>query len=69
MCDSLDFHVVFMVLTMYSGRRGGAAAAVDAGIDRMNIQAVGNWSIDCVDSYYCPKREGVEFTSRLIKEL
>ena len=69
MCDSLDFHVVFIVLTMYSGRRGGAAAAVDAGIDRMNIQAVGNWSSDCVDSYYCPKREGVKFTSRLIKEL
>ena len=69
MCDSLDFHVVFIALTMYSGRRGGATAAVDAGIDRMNIQAVGNWSSDCVDSYYCPKREGVKFTSRLIKEL
>ena len=55
MCDSLDFHVVFIALTMYSGRRGGATAAVDAGIDRMNIQAVGNWSSDCVDSYYCPK--------------
>ena len=68
MCDSLDFHVVFIVLTMYSGRRGGAAAAVDAGIDRMNIQAVGNWSSDCVDSYFCPRRAGVKFTSRLIKE-
>ena len=45
----------FIALTMYSGRRGGARAAVDAGIDRMNIQAVGNWSSDCVDSYYCPK--------------
>ena len=69
MCDSLDFHVVFIALTMYSGRRGGAAAAVVAGIERMNIQAVENWLSDCVDSYYCPKREGVKFTSRLIKEL
>ena len=54
---------------MHSGRRGGATAAVDAGIDRMNIQAVGNWSSDCVDSYFCPRRAGVKFTSRLIKEL
>ena len=69
MCDSLDFHVVFIVLTMYSGRRGGAVAAVDAGIERRNIQAVGNWLSDCVDSYYCLKREGVKFTSRLIKGL
>ena len=56
-------------LTMHSGRRGGATAAVDAGIDRMNIQAVGNWSSDCVDSYFCPRRAGVKFTSSLIKEL
>ena len=69
MCDSLDFQVVFIALTMYSGRRGEAAAAGDAGLERLNIQAVGNWSSDCVDSYYCPKREGVKFTSRLIKEL
>ena len=53
MCDSLDFHVVSIALTMNSGRRG-AAAAVDAGIERMIIQAVGNWLSDCVDSYYCP---------------
>ena len=56
-------------LTMHSGRRGGATAAVDAGIDRMNIQAVGNWSSDCVDSYFFPRRAGVKFTSSLIKEL
>ena len=30
----------------------------------MNIQAVGNWLSDCVDSFYCPKRAGVKFTSR-----
>ena len=42
-------------LTMHSGRRGGATTAVDAGIDRMNIQAIGNWSSDCVDSYFYPR--------------
>ena len=56
-------------LTMHSGRRGGATAAVDVGINRMNIKAVGNWSSDCVDSYFCPRRAGVKFTERLIKEL
>ena len=56
-------------LTMHSGRRGGATAAVDAGIDRMNIQAIGNWSSDCVDSYFCPRRAGVKFTSSVIKKL
>ena len=69
MCDSLDFHVVFIALTMYSGRRGGAAAAVDTGIHRRNFQAVRNWSRGCVDSYYFLKREGVKFTSRLIRGL
>ena len=56
-------------LTMHSGRRGGATAAVDAGIDRFNIQAIGNWSSDVVDSYFCPKRAGVNFTSTLINKL
>ena len=56
-------------LTMHSGRRGGATAAVDAGIDRFNIQAIGNWSSDCVDSYFCPRRAGVKFTSTLINKL
>ena len=69
MYDSLVFLVVFIVLTIYSGRRGGAAAAVDVGIDRRNFQAVRNWSSGCVDSYYFLKREGVKFTSRLIKGL
>ena len=54
---------------MHSGRRGGATAAVDAGIDRFNIQAVGNWSSDVVDSYFCPRRAGVKFTSTLINKL
>ena len=40
MCDSLDFCVMFIVLTMYSGRRGEAVAAVDAVIERWNFQAV-----------------------------
>ena len=39
MCDSLDFRVMFIVLTMYSGRRE-AVAAVDAVIERWNFQAV-----------------------------
>ena len=56
-------------LIMHSGRRGGATAAVDAGIDRMNIQAIENWSSDCVDSYFCPRRAGVKFTSSIIKKL
>ena len=56
-------------LTIHSGRRGGATAAVEAGIDRFNIQAIGNWSSDCVDNYFCPKRAGVKFTSTLINKL
>ena len=56
-------------LTIHSGRRGGATAAVDAGIDRFNIKAVGNWSSDIVDSYFCPRRAGVKFTSTLINKL
>ena len=57
------------VLTMHAGRRGGVTAAVDVGINRMNIKAVGNWSSDEVDSCYCPRRAGVKVTERLIKEL
>ena len=57
------------VLTMHAGRRGGVTAAVDVGINRMNIKAVGNWSSDVVDSCYCPRRAGVKVTERLIKEL
>ena len=57
------------VLTMHAGRRGGVTAAVDVGINRMNIKAVGNWLSDVVDSYYCPRRAGVKVTERLIKEL
>ena len=40
MCDSLDFCVMFIVLTMCSGRRGEAVAAVVAVIERWNFQAV-----------------------------
>ena len=54
---------------MHSGRRGGVTAAVDAGVDRMNIKAIGNWSSDEVDSYFCPRRAGVKVTERIIKEL
>ena len=55
------------ILTMHSGRRGGVTAAVDVEINRMNIMAVGNWSSDIVDSYFCPRRAGVKVTERLIK--
>ena len=44
-------------------------AAVDVGIDSMNIMAVRNWSSDIVDTYFCPRRVGVKVTERLIKEL
>ena len=57
------------VLTMHSGRRGGVTAAVGVGVDRMSIKAVGNWSSDVVDSYYCPRRVGVNVTELMIKEL
>ena len=52
---------------MHSGRRGGVTAAVDIGIDGMNIKAVGNWSSEVVDSYYCPRCAGVKVTAQLIK--
>ena len=32
------------VLTMHSGRRGGATVAVEMGMARNVIQVVGNWS-------------------------
>ena len=57
------------MLTMHAGRRGGVTAAVDVGVDRMSIKAVGNWSSDVVDSYYCPRRVGVNVTELMIKEL
>ena len=54
---------------LHSERRGGVTAAVDAGVDRMNIKAIGNWSSDVVDRYFCPRRAGVKVTERIIKEL
>ena len=56
-------------LTMHAGRRGGVTAAVEVGIDRMNIQGIGNWSSDCVDNYFCLRQAGVKFTECLIKDL
>ena len=56
-------------LTLHSGRRGGATAAVEAGIDRFYLKEMGNWTSDAVDSYYCPRRVGVKCTSRLINKL
>ena len=42
------------MLTLHAGRQGGVTAAVGAGIDRTKIKAVGNWTSDTVDDYYCP---------------
>ena len=56
-------------LTLHSGRRGGATAAVEAGIDRFYLKEMGNWTSDAVDSYFCPRRVGVKCTSRLINKL
>ena len=57
------------VLILHSGRRGGVTAAIDAGVDRINIKAIGNWSSDVVDSYFCPRRSSVKVSERIIKEL
>ena len=57
------------MLTMHSGRCDGVTAAMGVGVDRMSIKAVGNRSSDMVDSYYCPRRMGVNVTELMIKEL
>ena len=57
------------VLTMHSGRRGGVTVAVEMGMARNMIQAVGNWSSGAVDGYYHPLEPGVEFTEGLLRRL
>ena len=54
---------------MHAGRQGGVTAAVGAGIGRMEIMAVGNWTSDAVDGYFNPRRVGVKVSEQLIKEL
>ena len=56
-------------LTLHSGRRGGVTLAVECGIDRMNIQNIGNWKSDAVDGYFQPKRAGVRFTRKALRRL
>ena len=56
-------------LTMQSGRRGGVTVAVEMGLARNKIQAVGNWFSGAVDGYYHPLEPGVEFTERLLRRL
>ena len=56
-------------LTMHSGRRGGVTVAVEMGLPRNKIQAVGNWSSGAVDGYYHPLEPGVEFTKGLLRRL
>ena len=57
------------VLTLHSGRRGGVTAAVEAGLSKMEIQALGNWSSDTVNKYFCPKRVGVTCSSKILNDL
>ena len=56
-------------LTMHSGRRGGVTDAVEMGMARNMIQAVGNWTSGAVDSYYHPLEPGVEFTEGVLRRL
>ena len=56
-------------LTMHSGRRGGMTAAVEMGMARNVIQAVGNWTSGAVDSYYHWLEPGVEFMEGLLQRL
>ena len=53
-------------LTMHSGRCGGVTAAVEMGMARNVIQAVGNWTSGAVDTYYHPFEPGIEFTEGLL---
>ena len=57
------------VLTLHAGRRGGVTLAVECGIDRMNIQNIGQWRSDAIDGYFQPKRAGVRFTRKAIRRL
>ena len=54
---------------MHSGRRGGVTVAVEMGMARNMIQAVGNWTSRTVDSYYHPLEPGVEFAEGLLRRL
>ena len=56
-------------LTMHSSRRGGMTAAVEMGMARNVIQAVGNWTSGAVDTYYHPLEPGIEFTEGLLRRL
>ena len=56
-------------LTMHRGRRGGVTVAVEMGMARNMIQAVGNWFSGAVDSYYHPLEPGVEFMEGLLRSL
>ena len=58
-----------LVLMMHSSRRGGVTVAVEMGMARNMIQAVGNWSSEAVDGYYHLLEPGVEFTEGLLRRL
>ena len=56
-------------LMMHSRRRGCVTVAVEMGLPRNKIQAVGNWSSGAMDGYYHPLEPGVEFTEGLLRML
>ena len=58
-----------LVLMLHAGRQGGVTAAIGAGVDRMSIKSIGNWSSDVVDEYYCSRCVGVGVTEQMIREL
>ena len=56
-------------LTLHTGRRGGCTLAVAVGLDKMTIKRIGEWSSDAVDDYFQPKKAGIGFTRRALREL
>ena len=54
------------VLTLHSGRRGGATVAMEIGMTKTKIQVVGNWSSNTVDGYFYPLNPGVDFMEGLL---
>ena len=57
------------VLTMHSGRRGGATVAMEMGMTKTKIQVVSNWSSNTVEGYFYRLEPGVEFTEGLLQRL
>ena len=54
-------------LTMHSGRRGGATAALECGILKDQIKLCGGWSLNSVDNYLHPVEPGIDFSRIVLK--